>query len=332
MQPQILNHTKTDLELSAQYANYKIEFIVDGIIKKLGKNLLVAERGTGKTRIALFIAYAIIYGQKSVFGYPINVHGDILFINLELNERDFKAFTDPIRRYYENVLGLTRQHQLHITSFKDDHYKIADIKLAVQKFKPMLTIIDSYKIYQSIICKESNTTEINNSNYDKVLKPLDDLVAEFDTTIFLINHTNKGTRKMESTADLMFGPGALGDFVDQITLLRKTINDNQRLIVPDKNRYAGEGLITPSLIEIKSSDMANPYPEYLYFELLERDVNEQDYLPIRPKKEIPPETKDQIIQYLEKNEGTMEKAAEKFLGNKNNKGTISKIWNKHRGK
>src|SRR5207302_68357 len=149
--------------------------------------------------------------------------------------------------------------------------KIYDLKLAVQEHKPLLTIIDSYKIFQAIICSEENQREINNSNFEKVLRPLDELITEFQTTIALINHTNKGTRQQESNADLMFGPGALPDFVDQVTLLRKTLYPNQRIIVPDKSRFCGEGFITTNLIEIKSSDHSSAYPNHLHFELLEKD-------------------------------------------------------------
>ena len=96
----IFDATKTDIELGKEYANYIPEFIVDGIIKKLGKNIFVAERGAGKTRMLLFISYAIIYELPEVFGYKINSYGDVLFINLEISEKDFKAFTDPIIRYF----------------------------------------------------------------------------------------------------------------------------------------------------------------------------------------------------------------------------------------
>jgi len=329
MKSSIFDATKTDTELTKAYAGYIPEFIVGGLIRKLGKNIFAAERGTGKTRIMLFIAYAIIYGCPEVFGYKINSFGDILFLNLEIPEKDFKAFSDPIIRYYENKIGLKRIHNLYITSFRECGNKLNDIKLVVQKNKPFLVIIDSYKIYQSIICSEEKERDINNSNFEKVLRLMDELISEYQTTIALINHTNKDTRNKESNADLMFGPGALPDFVDHVTLLRKTKYPNQRIIVPDKSRFCGEGYITTNLIEIKSTDPSSAYPDQLYFELIERDVDESDFLPLPQSKRIKPETKKQIVEFIQAGKGTQEQAAEKFLGRKSLKGTISKIINKY---
>jgi hypothetical protein len=329
MKPSIFDATKTDSELSKVYADYVPEFLVGGIIKKYGKNIFAAERGTGKTRILLFIAYAIAYECKDIFGYKINSYGDILFLNLEIPEKDFKAFTDPIVRYFGNRLGLKKLHNLLITSIRECGNKLNDIKLIAQKHKPILIIIDSYKIYQSIICSEEKEREINNSNFDKVLRLMDELISEYQATVVLINHTNKDTRNKESNADLMFGPGALPDFVDHVTLLRKTKYPNQRIIVPDKSRFCGEGFITTNLIEIKSSDPSSAYPDQLYFELIEKDIEESEFLPSHTRNRIALETKNQIIEFIQTGKGTHEQAAEKFLGRKGSKGTISKILKKY---
>lgn len=329
MKPEILKNTKSDIEISNQYLNYTPEFIVTGLIRKGGKNIIAAERGAGKTRFLLFIAYAIIYGLDEILGYKIKHHGDVLFINLEIPEKDFKSFSDPIRRYFENTLGLKRTNQLYVTSFNESKCQTQDIKLAVEQYRPILTIIDSYKLYQAIICGEKGTNEINNSNFQLVLTPLDQIINEFRTTIILINHTNKGTSKLTSNSDLMYGPGALPDFVDQVTLLRKTQNPNQRIIVPDKSRYCQEGIITINLIDILSSDPESPYPDTLHFTLLEADVNENDYILAQSNTKIDDAVKQEIIEFMINKRGTMEQAASKFLGNGNLKGTIYKIWKKY---
>lgn len=329
MHPRILTHTKKDLELSKEYADYTPEFIVDRLVRKGGKNIIAAERGTGKTRFALFIAYAIIYDCAEVLGYKINSHGDILYINCEIPEKDFKAFCDPIRRYFEVTLGLTRKYNLYITSVKEALCQIQDLKLAVEQHKPILTVIDSYKLYQAIICNEQGIAEINNGNFHLVLDPLDMLIDQFNSTIVLINHTNKGTSKHSTNSDLMFGPGALPDFVDQVTMLRKTQNPNQRIIVPEKSRYCGEDNQTTNLIEIRSSDPASPYPDHLHFELLETDVNEYEYLPAASNRRIDEAKKREIIDFINNRRGTMEEAAAKYLGDPDKKGTISKIIKKN---
>ncbi len=328
MKQSIFEATKSDSDLSKKYKNYTPEFIIEGLVKKLGKNMIIAERGTGKTRILLFIAYAIIYECKEVLGYKINSWGNVLFLNLEISEQDFKSFTDPIARHYE-AKGLKRKHSLIITSFRDGGNKLNDIKLIVQQHKPLLTIIDSYKIYQALVCNEEHLREINNSNFDKVTRLIDELILELETTVVLINHTNKGTSQLKSNSDLGFGPGILFDLCDQITLIRKAKQSNQRIIVPDKSRYSGEGYITTNLIEIRSTDPSSAYPDELYFTLIESDVQEDDHLPTSHSNRIPEEKKRQIFEFVTTGKGTQEQAAEIFLGKKTLKGTVSKIMNKY---
>jgi hypothetical protein len=128
----------------------------------------------------------------------------------------------------------------------------------------------------------------------------------------------------------MFGSGALGDLVDQITLLRKTSQPNLRLIVPDKSRFAAEGLVTTNLISLESSDAASPIPTWLKFELIESDVDEYDYLPSpTASNRIPRKLKAEVIEFMIQKLGTMEECAEKILGDPKKKGTVSKIMKKH---
>ncbi|MBN8667356.1 MAG: AAA family ATPase [Chitinophagales bacterium] len=328
MKNSINEATKTDTEIAKLYAGYIPEFVIEGLIKKFGKNIIAAERGTGKTRLLLFIAYAIIYECEEILGYRINSFGNVLFFNLELSEKEFKAFTEPIRKYFENELGLKRKHELYITSYRDCQSKINEIKLMVQIYQPIITIIDNYKLYSNIICGEEKEREITNANIRKVLSLLDDLINEFNTTVVLINHTNKGTNQNQSNADLMYGPGALADFADHVTLIRKTKYSNQRLIVPDKSRFCSEGYNTTNLVEIKSADPSSAFPDFLYFELIDKDVDEIDYLPAKNSRCIPEKLKQEIYEEHLKGELNLEQLAEKFLGNKSKKGTIYKICQK----
>jgi hypothetical protein len=328
MKRSIFDATRNDKELSEKYVDYTPEFVIDGLFKKYGKNIIAAERGSGKTRIMLFFAYAIVYDCKEILGYKINCNGDIVYVNLEIPERDFKAFVEPIRNYFEKTLGLKPVHKLHITSFKEGGNKLYDLKLIADKHKPLLMIIDSYKIYQALICIEENQRDINNANFEKVLRLLDELITEFNTTIILVNHTNKETREKATNADLMFGPGALPDFCDQITLIRKTKFANQRLIVPDKSRYCAEGNIGTNLIGIKSTDNSSPLPDQIWFELLQERISEAEFLPKHNNNRIPEEVKGAILEFVLDKNGTETEAAEKFLGDKSLKGTVSKIVSK----
>jgi len=331
MKKQTSDHTKSDIEISSLYADYIPEFIVQGLIKRFGINILAAERGAGKTRFMLWYAYSIIYGCADTLGYPIKIFGDVLFVNLELAEKELKSFFEPIKNYFEKELRLKPKHNLNIMTFKGKNVEICDILKSVAEYHPLLTIIDNYKLFQySILQSQPGTRDITNSNFAMVLKPLNEIIDLYGTTVLLINHTNKGTRYSPSSADLMFGPGALPDLVDQVSLLRKTSQPNQRIIVPDKSRYSAEGLITTNLVSLESSDDASPIPEWLKFELIESNVDEFDHLPsLTESNRISKKQKTEVIQFMKQKLGTMEECAEKILGDGKKKGTVSKIIKKY---
>jgi len=92
--PEILNPL-TDNDLLIRYKDYFPEFVLDPYIFKGGFNILGAERGTGKTRFCLSLAYHIIFGRKNFLGCPLNCDGDVLYINMENPEKDFKFFIEP---------------------------------------------------------------------------------------------------------------------------------------------------------------------------------------------------------------------------------------------
>jgi len=124
LDPQILN-PDCDNDLLERYKDYYPSFVLDPLIFEGGYNIIGAERGTGKTRFCLSLAYNIIFGGDSFLGYPLNCKGHVLYINMEIPERDFKFFIDPIKApflrkgpelfmlYTLNTLSHQHPHQLN---------------------------------------------------------------------------------------------------------------------------------------------------------------------------------------------------------------------------
>ena len=96
----IISATHTSEALIELYKDYKVKFILNPLIFQNGVNILGAERGTGKTRISLSIAFAIVYALKEYLGYLIQAHGDVLYLNYEMAEPEFKLFIEPIENYF----------------------------------------------------------------------------------------------------------------------------------------------------------------------------------------------------------------------------------------
>lgn len=269
----IIAATLSSEALTEKYKDHKVKFILNPLIFQHGTNILGAERGTGKTRISLSIGFAIVYGLKHYLGYEIKEYGDVLFLNFEMAEPEFKLFVEPIENYFKSISEM--KYKLQSISFKSHRYlTLNDIADAINDFKPVLVIIDGYKAFVSMLQREQKIKEIDNSNAMLMYDYFDGWRKNYNTTILLTNHTNKGTKGQKSHSDLMYGASAVMDYADQTTLMRKTNESNQRLIVPDKNRFNKEGTSSTNLIEIIGDDEQNK----IWFELKETDVDEADFM------------------------------------------------------
>jgi hypothetical protein len=314
----IIDATLTSNTLVTRYADYKVNFILDPLIFENGNNILGAERGTGKTRLAINIGFAITYGWNNYLNFPINKHGAVLFLNFEMHEPQFKLFIEPIENFFKSKGQ--EKHVFRSISFKSHtHLKTKDIEDSIARFKPLLVIIDGYKAFSSKLLGELGVRELNNNNMNLLYDILDKWRRKYNCTNLITNHTNKGTKGQKSHSDLMFGASAFTDYADHTTLLRKTNEPNQRLIIPDKARFSKEGATGANIISIQT----NEDNSMLWFELTEADVNEADYMYSESSTRYTQEVKERAK--LLKDEGkTLEDIAHIILGDKKLKGTISK--------
>ncbi|MCK4500796.1 AAA family ATPase [Candidatus Babeliales bacterium] len=260
-------------ELIEKYFNYEINFILDPLIFENGINMVGAERGTGKTRFCITLGMSIVYGEKSFLGYNICNHGNVLMLNYEMLEPEFKLFVSPIENHYQNKANKVFEfHTLSLISHPE--ISIQYLSKIIGNYNPKIIIIDSFKAFMSRILQETKQRDLNNQSISYLYKILHAWRRDFNSTMLITNHTNKGTSNMKSHSDLMFGPGAVFDYADHTFLLRKTKEPNQRLLIPDKSRFSPDGSTSNILFEIKS-DETN---KMLWLNLLESDVNEGDYL------------------------------------------------------
>lgn len=258
-------------DLTSKYADYKINFLVYPLIFQNGINILGAERGSGKTRLALFLGLKMCYKQNLFLGYPVTTFGDVLYLNFEIHEPEFKLFVEPIEAYFKSY-HYKKHYELHSVSFLSyPSIRIEQVEQALSEKRPNLLIIDSFKAFASRILSATKEKDLNNLNISLIYNFLNQWKQEYNVTILILNHTNKGTKSAKSHSDLMFGPSSLMDYADHTFLLRKTNEENKRLIVPDKSRFEAEGKTGTNLIEIDSDD------EKLWFNMVKEDVTELEY-------------------------------------------------------
>jgi len=271
LDPSVINPTR-DKDLLERYKDYSPRFILDPLIFMGGFNIIGAERGTGKTRMCLALAYHLIFERDEFLGCPINVHGDVLYINMEIPECDFKFFLEPIKVPFLREGPET--HTLYtLNTLEDARLSLDDIDNQIARIRPKLLIIDSFKMFMSFLKRNELHADLNNESVLDIFTIIKEWRKKYGVTVLLTNHTNKGTSGQNGHSDLLYGPGALFDYADQIFLLRKASEAGQRLVILTKSRYKEEGSFGVNLIAINNNEERTE----ITIDLIEENVKESDY-------------------------------------------------------
>jgi len=279
-------------DLLEKHKNFKLEFLWQDFIVKNGNNFLTAEGGTGKSRLALSLAFCIQYGYNEFLGCLLNTDGNVLYLNYEITEPMFKVLIEPINKYYK-ATDLPKVKELFIVTFKGKiKFTIEDVEELIADNNIKFIIIDSFKACASKLYREKNT-KFDNLNADLYFDILDSWREKYKITTLTINHTNKGLKNQKTSGDLAFGPSAVRDFMDYQFFLRYATDNKapERLLILDKTRFTANG-DHDKLIRI-----TDDYTGGLYYKLLESGINEDDFINKKP----PHEKTDEITDLL--NEG-----------------------------
>ncbi len=267
----VVSPTK-DKDLLMRYAGYTPQFLVDPLVFMRGFNIIGAERGTGKTRLCLSLAYHIIFEKSLFLGCPIDGYGDVLYVNMEIPECDFKFFLEPLKIPF--IRSGPELHTLYTLNTLDDpRLTVEDIENQISSIRPKLVIIDSFKMFMGFLKRNDMNVELNNKSVLEIYALINSWRTKYKSTILLTNHTNKGTSGQNGHSDLLYGPGALMDYADQIFLLRKAREPGQKLLILTKHRYNEEGSFGVNLIAFKGDKERNE----ITIELIEEDICESDY-------------------------------------------------------
>jgi hypothetical protein len=310
---------KSDSQLSDEYKNHKVSFIVRPLIVKGGVNIMGAERSSGKTRLAVHLAYAHIFESREFIGYELQSSGSVLYLNLEIKEAFFNTILNASENYFTKH-NMIKRHPFYTINLIDSlDFKFSHIKGIVEDLKPSLIIIDGFKMLSSLYCNEANINEMKNQHLAEFYKIIRSWIAEPENgTILLTNHTNKGTRNEASHSDIQFGPGALLDYADHVFLIRKTLEANSRVLIPTKVRFADESEAGCNLFRIASNDDNS----IVWPELLQMDVDESEYRH-KSKSTYTQEHKNRARELFELGK-SMSEIAKEIGGENMSKGTIAK--------
>lgn len=266
--------------------------------------LFPSERGVGKTFLGLQIAMAVAAEYKEFLGEPIELHGNTLFINMELGE---PVMMRRINKLHRNLIvpENPKYHAYCLTDQFDLLERLSEIEALIQKHKPVLVIVDNLR------------TALNRANNEKnmemtgVLMKLSELRKKHSFALVLVHHIKKGAGTQRTSSDLQSGAGAISDLVDGDFFLRKSSQSKDlRLLRRAKSRNCEEQ---------EGAKLLRFNQETLWFELEDEKVDESFHIfaPDSPA-EARAEARDIAIQL--KKEGKTQEEIAKELGK--NKSTI----------
>lgn len=266
--------------------------------------LFPAERGVGKTFLSLQIAIAVAEGYDEFLGEKIEVHGNVLYLNMELSEDIMRRRLNKLKSIVEKKEGNPHE-AICITSRQSISEIQPYLEKVIQEKKPVLVIVDNLRTAFSDANNEKN------NEMTKMITELNNLRDEYTFALVLVHHTKKGTFYQRTNSDLQSGAGAITDLVDGDFFLRRSQHDqNMRLLKRAKSRNCEEQ---------EGSKLLKFNSETHWFEVESENVNEEDHIfvPDSPKAEQlqlkkeairlrgEGKTMDEIADALDKNKSTI---------------------------
>jgi hypothetical protein len=236
--------------------------------------------------LALAIASAT---GKQWLGFPACNRAKPLYVNLELEEEEFKVRVDQVAA----AMGTTRldlKGKMGFLNLKGQATDLATVLTLIKAHRDSddpwkLIIIDPiYKLIATDDAKEN--VENSNAHIGALFGRLEELARELETAIFFVHHFKKGNSGATSNIDSGSGAGTFGRAPDVILSMKPLEEDNAWRIESDLRYY---GKIEPFAVRLGTG---NEFPLLVRDPLLDADDIEGALG--RPKKY----SVDQVLEVL----------------------------------
>lgn len=256
-----------------------------------------AKRGCGKSLLAMQLCLAIANNHKEFLGEKIGRNGNCLYLDFEMSEDIISRRASTLKNNTPNYKSKLGDKLIIYSTKKGFIEDFGTINNLMKSSKFVLVVIDNLRN----AIKSSNTN--NSSEMATFFSILNGLKECYGLSIIIIDHFRKNTDGAKSSSDLQSGSGAKSDGVDGDFLLRNSSqNKHWRLLCRIKSRMVEESNET-KLIALN--------PETLWFEIVEKNVNESEHLGLSESTDKE-ELKDRALDLKEKGHSLDEIA--KILG------------------
>lgn len=229
--------------------------------------LLAAERGVGKSWFGIQLCAAIASERKEFLGETIEMNGNTLFINFELDESVFMRRAHKLLA--SKSFNFDRFECKVYTTRKGIEEELEAIKNISKKLNPVLIVLDNFRV--AFISSDTNS----NRDIAKAMQKILELRDELQVAVLVVDHTRKHTKNLLTDSDLQAGSGVKSDLLDSdIFIRRSNQNKNLRILKRVKSRHSEEA---------DGAKLIRLNPETLWFEFIEDNIDESDHIGIEVK-------------------------------------------------
>ena len=204
--------------------------IIENLLPEKSQVILGGTTGANKSFMAMQMGMSIATDEKEFLGFKINVNGlKVLYCDTECGEQTLVERFQSLATHF-NWESNQRFNLLTKGSTTSDIYD--DLESAVKRVKPDVVIVDC--LYNT-----TNGADISkNHNLTPTLNRITKIKEEFDVTMLVIHHFNKGNHEQGLLIDRVAGGSALINWSEHINLLCKSeASDTTRLLKIGKSRH-----------------------------------------------------------------------------------------------
>jgi hypothetical protein len=222
----LLRHLYTPTSLIE--SEFKVEWIIEGLIEKQGFGLVTGDSGTGKSRFLLSMCIHLAMG-KDFLGWKVPRPMKMLFFSLEMNGVQLKIFmekmvsklSDEERKLVDenfDLLILGESNNMHI---EKEQPKTIEV---LQHVKPDGVIIDSLG---SAVLEDMENATVINRIFNFVNKEMRNACGAF--VLFIHHHRKHGDSK--PTKDDIFGSVYIRNQMTTILTLHRISSEKSKEVI-----------------------------------------------------------------------------------------------------
>ena len=200
------------------------EWLWRGVVMRQATNLIFALPKVGKTRLMLALLSDFTRGRGEFAGIPLHPGPEkLLILGPDQSENSWSRYlrdvglSDEAGRFSDSVVAMTTAE----TMFQLDDYWISRIETVLREHGPLIVLLDSYSA-----ATRSMDIDENKPEAAVPLMKLHNLVAQYDSTLIVIHHSNKSGGE-GSAAKASRGSSAISAAADNLIEMARFTGDQE---------------------------------------------------------------------------------------------------------